>query len=243
MHRWARAVRPLALVLTPWVLSACASPTLVERAIRARGGTLNGIARTAEADVYAGFPGAWRWHTVFKPPDRYAWSIDTAGEPNHYVYDGEAVRAFVGDHEVSAAAPASAPLTTHARFTAVAHLDVLRGAGVRIAELGADELPAGATAGLRVRLPEGATYRLGFDSRLLLLWLSGPANLQPLGEGELTARFEDFRRVHGYLLPYRIVYGFQGSRLADERATAVCPNPPGLDDGSFAAPALLPACE
>lgn len=243
MRRWARAVRALALVLTPWMVSACASPPLVERAIRARGGALNGIARTAEADVYAGFPGAWRWRTVFMPPDRYAWSIDTAGEPNHYVYDGEAVRAFVGDHEVSAAAPASAPLTSHARFTAVALLDVLRGAGVRTAALGADELPAGTAAGLRVTLPDGTTYRLGFDGRLLLLWLSGPASLQPLGDGELIARFGDFRRVHGYLLPYRTAYDFQGLRLADERALAVCPNPPSLDDCTFASPGGLPVCE
>jgi hypothetical protein len=243
MRRWTRAARPLALVLTTWVVSACASPPLVERAIRARGGALNGIVRTAEADVYAGFPGTWRWRTTFMPPDRYAWSIDTAGEPNHYVYDGEAVRAFVGDHEVSIAAPASAPLTSHARFTAVAHLDVLRAAGVRTAALTPDELPAGVAAGLRITLPDGTTYRLGFDARLLLLWVSGPANLQPLGEGELTARFGDFRRVRGYLLAYRTVYDFQGSRLADERALAVCPNPPGLEQGAFVSPGRLPSCE
>lgn len=235
--------RLLALLLAPVLVTGCPSSPLVERAIRARGGTLDGITRTVEADVSAEFPGTWRWRTVFMRPDRYAWSIVTADEPSHYLYDGSAVRAFVGEHEVSTAAPASAPLRSHARFTAVAHLDLLRGAGVQTTILSADELPAGAAAGLRATLDDGTTYRLAFDQQMLLLWITGPANLQPLGEGELIARFGDFRRVRGYVLPYRTVYDFRGERLADERALAVCPNPPGLDDEAFAGPGRLPACD
>ena len=225
------------------LVTGCVPSPLLERAIRARGGSLHGIARTVEADVYAGFPGAWRWRTVFTRPDRYAWTIATADEPNHYLYDGSTVRAFVGEHEVSTTSSASTPLRSHAYFTAVTHLDLLRGAGVRTTALTADELPAGAAAGLRATLADGTTYRLAFDQRMLLLWMSGPANLLPLGEGELIARFGDFRRVRGYVLPYRTVYDFQGTRVAEERALAVCPNPPGLDDGAFARPHRLPACD
>ena len=232
----------LLLLLALALATGCPSAPLLERAIRARGGTLHGIARTVETDVYAGFPGTWRWRTVFMQPDRYAWTILTADEPNHYLYDGSVVRAFVGEREVATATPATAPLRSHARFTAVAHLDLLGDDGVQRTLLNADELPTGAAAGLRVALADGTTYRLAFDRRMLLLWMSGPVNLRPLGEGELVARFGDFRRVRGYWLPYRTVYEFHGRQLAEERALAVCPNPPGLDDGAFAAPRRLPAC-
>src|SRR5262245_29026400 len=94
----ASIVRAAALVV---LASACTSRPLVARAIHARGGPLRGIVREVEADVYAGFPGTWRWRTAFLLPTSYAWSIYTAGAPDHYLFDGGAARAFVGDREVS----------------------------------------------------------------------------------------------------------------------------------------------
>jgi hypothetical protein len=237
------AARWLSVTLA-WLLGlGGASRPLLDRAIDARGGPLEGLARSAEAEVYAGFPGTWRWRTAIAP-DRYAWSILTVDETHHYLYDGAAVRAFVGAREVAAEPAGTAPLRTHARFLAVAYLDALRQPGVQIRPL-SPEGPgrrAGAV-GLEAVLADGAAYRLVFDDRMLLVRMSGPVSLEPFGGGELVAEFADFRRVDGYLLPYRTSYEFRGERVAIERALAVCPNPSGLDDATFAAPDALPVCE
>jgi hypothetical protein len=215
----------------------------VERAIRARGGPLTSVARQVEAEVYLAFPGTWRWRTVYMVPDRYAWTIFTAAEPNHYLFDGTAVRAFIGTREVSADTDPSAPLRSHARFTAVVNLDALRLPGVRTAPVPQAELPAGASSGLAVVFADdGAQYRLGFDGRALLVWAEGPVRLPPLGQGRVVARFSDFRRVGRYLMPFRTSYVFGDERLADERALAVCPADRGLGIESFRTPRLVPDC-
>ena len=234
-------VRALSLLLASFLTVGGASPPLLERAIRARGGPLPGLTRSVEAEVYAGFPGTWRWQTVLGA-DRYAWSIVTADETHHYLYDGATVRAFVGDHEVAAEAAETAPLRTHARFAAVANLDALRAPGVRVTPLASDVVSDGA-AGLDVALADGTAYRLLFDDRMRLVRLSGPVRLEPFGGGELVAEFGDFHRVRGYVLPYRTVYRFRGERVAVERAHAVCPHPRRLDDAAFTTPGRLPACE
>jgi hypothetical protein len=232
----------VALVLA-LLAAGCRPRPLVERAIRARGGALASLARDVEAEVLQGFPGTWRWRTAFMTPDRYAWTIFTAAEPHHYLFDGEAVRAFIGDRAVSADASPGAPLRSHARFTAVANLDALRLPGVQVASLAPAELPPGAVAGLAVVLPDGgAVYRLGFDERTLVVWASGPVRLPPAGDGELIAHFGDFRRTEHLLLPFHTTYAFRGGRLAEERALAVCPNQPGLRSEGFQAPGRLPAC-
>ena len=233
-----------AAVLAALVLAAgCAPRPLLERAIRARGGPLVNIARQVEADVYRAFPGTWRWHTVYMVPDRYAWTIFTAAEPDHYLFDGTTVRAFIGGRQVSADSDPSAPLRSHARFTAVVNLDALRLPGVRMAPLPEGELPPGASAGLAVVLADdGAQYRLGFDRRGLLVWAEGPVRLPPLGEGRVVARFSDFRRVAGFLVPFRTSYTVGDQPLADERALAVCPADPAVSLESFRTPRLLPDC-
>lgn len=227
----------------PHAERAAGGGSLGERAVAARGGPLDAVVRSVEADVRAGFPGTWRWRTVFRRPDRYAWTIATLGEPHHYVYDGAAVRAFVGGREVAVDASPNAPLVSHARFTAIANLDALLDPGVVASALPEAELPPGAAAGLRVRDATGAVYRLAFDGRLLLVELRGPVSLAPWAAGELVARYDDFRRVGGFVLPFRTTYELGGTVLAEERVLAVCPNPPGLDDGAFRALARLPNCE
>ena len=199
--------------------------------------------REVESQVYVGFPGTWRWRTAFMFPDRWAWTVFTAAEPNHYLFDGRTVRAFIGAYEVSADADPSAPLRSHGRFFAVVHLDALRLPGASVQEMPAGELPPGTVAGLRVVLADdGSRYRLGFDERALLVWAAGPVRLPPLGAGEVEARFDDFRRAGDLLLPFRTAYAFAGAPLATERALAVCPNAPGVGLESFQVAGRVPVC-
>jgi hypothetical protein len=70
--------------------------------------------------------GTWQSRTVFLVPDRFALTIITANEANQYLFDGQAVRAFVGARVVALDRSRDATLRTHARFTAVMNLDALR---------------------------------------------------------------------------------------------------------------------
>jgi hypothetical protein len=98
-------------------------------------------------------------------------------------------------------------------------------------------------AGVAVAAADGARYRLGFDDRALLVWATGPVDLPQMGGGELTARYDDYRRVRGLWLPFRVTWTVGAGRLAVERTLAACPNDPGLAPAAFERPALLPRCE
>ena len=223
--------------------SGCASRPLLERAIRARGGALHSLVRQAEADVQAGFPGTWEWRTVFLAPDDYAWSIVTAAGTDHYLFDGRVTRAFIGGREVSVDAGQQTPLRAHARFASVTNLDTVAASKMLVAPLPAAELPPGVAAGVSVTLPDdGSRYRLGFDDRTRLVWATGPIEMPELGRGEVTARYDDFRRVRGLWLPFRTTYEINARPLAVERTIHLCPNEPGLGPASFERPARLPAC-
>ena len=223
-------------------LAACTAPSLVPRAIRARGGPLPSLVRDVETQVYAGFPDTWRWRTAFLAPDRYAWTIDTAGAPDHYLFDGAVVRAFVYDREVSSDASPGAPLRTHARFTAVTNLDTLLLPAVRVASLAPADLPPGVAAGVAATfVDDGSRYLIGVDEKSLVVWASGPVSFAPFDGGEVMARFTDFRRAGRWLLPYRTSYTLAGRPLADERVRAACPGVP-LVAGMFRSPGLIPAC-
>ena len=98
-------------------------------------------------------------------------------------------------------------------------------------------------AGVSVTLPDdGSRYRLGFDDRTRLVWATGPIEMPELGRGEVTARYDDFRRVGGLWLPFRTTYEINARPLAVERTIHLCPNEPGLGPASFERPARLPAC-
>jgi hypothetical protein len=179
---------------------------------------------------------------AYLAPDRFAWSITTMAGVDHYLFDGTAVRAFVGGRELAADTSAGAPLRTQAAFVAVTGLDAARAARA-VAPLPAAALPPGVAAGLAVTMPPGgATYRLGFDDRLLLVWAAGPFDVPQAGRVELTARYGDYRRVRGQWLPFRTTYELGPRRLAVERTLRVCPNDPALTPTSFTQPELLPAC-
>ncbi len=242
LREW-RAATPVAcLALLAALIEGCAPRPLVERAIRARGGPLVGMVSRIDAQVYVGAPGAWQWTRAFLAPDRYAWVIVTAADPHSHLFDGTTARSFIGTSPVSADAGPRAPLRSHARWTAVVDLDALRAPDVTLRPLPATELPAGAREGLHVTLPDGAAYRLAFDAHALLVWAQGPLDFSPLGSGDATVRFGDFRRTGGLLVPWKTSYALGATPLADETAVAVCVDPPDLGLDAFVAPGRLPAC-
>jgi hypothetical protein len=230
------------LVALGVLATGCAPRPLLERAVRARGGPLRSFVRVSEADVQAGFPGAWQWRMAFLAPDRYAWSIVTTTGMDHYIFDGRAVHAFVGGREVASNAARDAPLRLQARFIAITSLDLA--AGATVVPLAPADRPPGVDEAVSVTMPDdGTRYRLGFDDRGLLVWATGPFDVPQAGRGELTARYDDYRRVQGLLLPFRITYALGPRPLAVEHVTHACPNDPALTPASFAAPERLPACD
>jgi hypothetical protein len=228
----------LLLVALP---AAAGAQPLLERAVATRGRAPHAVILHAEARVYAGVPGRWRFTRAWLAPDRYAWRIETAGEPDSYLFDGRVVRAFIGSDEVASDAGPDAPLRSHARWTALTLLIGLDTAGTMVTELPASELPADVAAGLRLRFADGATYRLGFDRQARLLWAAGPLDLWPIASGPASVRYADHRRVNGVLLPFTATYFAGDKRLAVESITAACIDPPDLTKAAFTAPGSLPA--
>lgn len=225
------------------LLAGCAAGPLADRALRARGGPVTSVVRQVETEVYAGFPGTWRFRMALLSPDRYAWTLYTSGQPDHYLFDGAAARAFVNGQEVAAEEATTAPLRSHARIMALVHLDARLLPGVQVTPLPAVELPAGAAEGLQVVFADdGARYRLGFDGAARLVHASGPLDLPPYGSGEVTLRFDGFRRVSGRVLAHRVHYEFRGAPLADETLLAACVDDPRVTAAAFQRPDLLPEC-
>jgi hypothetical protein len=239
LHRVIGCLGALCVVM----VHACTHGSPIERAIRARGGPLRSVIREVEVDVMVAFPGRWRARTAFMVPDRYALTVFTTGEPDHYLYDGRAAHTFIGTREISVDTEAGAPLASQARFIAVVNLDALLAPGVELAPLPDAELPADATSGLVIGFRDGARYRLGFDRRGLVVWAAGPLDLPPIGRGEVSARYDDFRRVGGLLVPFRTEYRLGTRRLAEERVLGMCVNDPGLEAGAFTTPSMIPRCE
>jgi hypothetical protein len=70
-----RAQRATVFVALVAIAAGCTTRPLLERAIAARGGALQGVVLNAEAQVYAGVPGRWHYRRTYLAPDRYAWRI------------------------------------------------------------------------------------------------------------------------------------------------------------------------
>lgn len=236
-------LRERALIATIVALTACAPRALLDRAVRARGGSIGTVVVDAEATVRRAYPGTWRWRRVLAAPDRYAWTIQTTGEPLHTLFDGGVVRSFVGGAFTGEDASDAAPLRSQARFLAVAELDVLRSPGVQVVEIGRDALPAGVTAGITATFAhDGERFAVFFDARGLVVRVEGPADLSPIGRGTVVARRDDFRRVGRWWLPHHVVWELDGAELADERARAVCATDGTLAASAFEEPDRLPSC-
>lgn len=220
-----RALRLLALGLAPWLaVAGCAglapSRDLVAAALAARGGPLPRFARSADLEVYAGFPGAWRWEVGYEVPERLRVTLETSAETQTLVSDGSFVRTYVGSGLVSQEPAHASGVAALVSFVALSDLDVLDERGRATWQpLAAALLPAGAAQGLRARLAAtpDADFELGFDAALRLVRLAGPVTIPGIGDGVLEAHFEDFREVEGLWLPFAIHYRFRGAPLLDER--------------------------
>jgi hypothetical protein len=196
--------------------------------------------REAEASVHYGFPGTWRWEMAFHVPERYRWTLYTRGEPQHYVFDGTTVRAYVGTALVSSDPDRAAAFRTHARWVAVISLDILGdGARVSWAELPPGWGPAGSRRGIRARFADdGSVYELWFDAGGRLVAAEGPIDFAGLGSGSLRATFTDFRTAGRYVLPFASSYTFNAEPFFDERVRRIVPDVPGLDIGAVSAPPI-----
>lgn len=218
--------------------AACTPRAPVDRAIAARGGSIPGIVRESSVRVEQGFPGDWQWTTVASFPDRYAWSIVTNDQPHHYLFDGTTVRAFIGETQVAEAVGA-AGLATHARFVAVANLDMLRQPGVTITMT-----PSAGGTQLDVTFADtGARYRVQLDTHDAVRRVEGPIDLSPVAKGTLVATYDDDRTIDGRRLPFHIRYELDGAALADERVVRTCILGTTPAASAFAAPTSLPRCE
>lgn len=193
---------------------------LASGAVAARGGPLSRFERSSALDVHAGFPGAWQWQIGFEAPERLRLTLETSAETQTLVSDGVWLRTYVGDALVSQEPARGRPEAALVAFVALANLDgLLDPERVRVEPLEPPTLPGGIAQALRAQLLDGsaAVFSLGFDARSRLVWLAGPAAVPGLGEGVLEARFEEFRRVERYTLPFAIHYRFRGAPLLDER--------------------------
>jgi len=239
-HR--RAARAALAGLACLGLGGCAQQPLLQRAIAARGGPLTGVVMRATARLYRAMPGEWRYTRTFLAPDYYAWQVETSSGVDTHLFDGDATRSFVDGGEVGRDTDPAAPLRSQARWTAVSLLDALGAPGVTLYPLLPGELPAGTREGLLATWPDGAAYRLGFDTDAQLVWMRGPLDLSPLANGTAEVRFSAVQRSGDFLLPHAAAYEIDGYRLADETLVAVCPDPPELTPQSFAQPDALPPC-
>jgi len=230
-------------ILLATAIGCVARGTLLEQAMRAQGGPMPGLARESRTEVWVGFRGTWRWRTVTAGPNRYAWSIETTGEPTHYLFDGRVVRAFVGSALTSEDASPTAALRTHARFTSVMFLDAFRTPGVRVRELAAAERPPEAAFGLEAVFPDtGDRYLIGLDAGRLVVSVEGPVLLPPFERHAVRAVLDDHRRVGGYTVAYHTRWTADGQPLADERTVQACPLAREPPAAAFASPAALPRC-
>jgi hypothetical protein len=195
---------------------------LAAAAVAARGGPLLRFERSSDLDVHAGFPGAWQWEIGFEAPERVRITIETASETQTLASDGTWLRTYLGTALVSQEPARGSSVGGLLTFVELSTLDVLLDRErVRTDPLHGSA-PAGIAHALRVQRLDGsgAELALGFDAELRLVWLAGPASVPGLGEGRLEARFDDFRRVGRYLLPFAVHYRFRDAPLLDERVRA-----------------------
>ena len=215
------------------VLSGGCSTTLVDQAIQARGGPMPSYSRVVAAEVLSGMPGRWSWEVDFEVPSSFRWSLETFGEDQTLLFDGETVRYRLG---ASLLPPRSGDAATRsqARWFGVTTLDVLAESGVRWRELSPSEIPEPYRRGLRATFDDlDESFDLFFDEDLLLGRASGVLAVPPVGRGRVDATFSDFRKVEGLLLPFEADYRLEGRPFMLEKTRSWKPNA-RFGDGVFA---------
>lgn len=217
-HRATAALCTSVAIALLLIASAGCKRDLVERAIAARGGPLLEVTREVRAKVHQGIPGDWTWEIGYRVPGDVRWTLHTWGEEQRYVLEQGRVSFFLGASRLPAPPEATAAMHTQSHWLGVVLLDVLRDrSAVSWSELSAEDLPAGVPAGIEARFSDGGPpYRLYFDDDDLLVRAEGEVSLPPIGEGRLRARFRDFRKTEGYVLPYRTDYELDGRPFFEE---------------------------
>ena len=215
---------PWLLVCLSLVLTGGCSRTLVEQAIEARGGAMSTYSRVVSAEVLSGMPGTWAWEVDFEVPSSFRWSLETFGEDQTLLFDGETVRYRLGAILLPAR-PGDAATRSQARWFGVTTLDVLTEAGVRWRELDPSEIPGPYRRGLRATFDDlEEPFDLLFDEDLLLGRASGMLAVPPIGRGRVDATFSDYRRVGGLLLPFEADYHLEGRPYMVEKTHSWRPN-------------------
>jgi hypothetical protein len=208
-------------------------PAIIERAIAMRGGELRSLRRSTEMIVHFGFPGTWHLEYTFRAPHDYRWTVFTSDQPNHYLWDGQTMRAAVGAVVVGTDTSGRAPLRTHARWHAVTYLDSLCNGKlpVRFVALRSD---AWSEESVLVRLTDdGSDYRLTFDRQARLRSATGPIEIPPFGSAALTQYFYDFRRAGAFLVAHGTRYEIDGVTLSEERTLSFIGNDPTITLETF----------
>ena len=149
----------------------------------------------------AGVPGEWTWSLAYRVPESFRWTLPTLGEEQRLLFDGTMARHQLGGATLPAV-KGDGDVRSQAQWFAVTSLDVLRDPRVSWRELDRDELPPGASAGLRASFADiPGSFELFFDDRGLLSRARGTVALALIGKGVLDARFSDYRAVDGYQFP------------------------------------------
>lgn len=209
---------------------------VVERAIAVRGGRISSFRRVTEARVQFGFPGIWRFEYAFHVPQWYRWTVFTSEQPHYYLWDGQTMRAAVGDRVVGIDASGRAPLRSHARWTAVTYLDALCDGTLPVRFVARRASDSDETTVVLRLEGDREDFELTFDRHLRLIEVVAPIDMPPFGPGRLTTRFFDFRLSGGYLMPYRTRYRFDGVTLCDEETISFTVNDDSLDLDTFRRP-------
>lgn len=235
------ALAPLLLAIC--LLAGCGSaaprpaatvcPPLIDRAIAVRGGEIRSLRRGAEMQVYFGFPGTWRFEYAFRVPYYYRWTVFTSEQPNHYLWDGETMRAAVGTAVVGVDPSGAAPLRSHARWHAVTYLDSLCSGDMpaQFQSLPGDD--SGEEVLLVRLLDDDSEYLLTFDRQARLLRASGPIEIPPFGATRLTQHYFDFRPAAGLRIAHATRYEVDGIILSEEQTTTFAVNDPALTPDFF----------
>jgi len=233
LYSWQRV---LAVIVASGAV-ACAAmrpePALVAQVLSTHGGALESFQRESDLRVHYGFPGTWRWRIAYRKPRRFALTLITDHGDQEYVSDGDTVRGYADGALLVSEPLESSALASLVRWTAVTTLTGLDDGRLRVAEREPVDETAGGESGKSLALrwaSAEASFVLTIGPDGSVRTAAGPIEIPPIGSGRLRAEFSDYRRVRGYLLPFRIAYFLNDQPLLDETVLEFIPDPQGFQD-------------